>query len=96
MLCWCLVCPVAVCPVIVPIDVNPVVVLSMYVTRTVYKHSGITYCTMQSLKKKKSRNLIQQYSIDLCDLRLVTCPPKLTTMFINTLVIMYWVVQGSP
>ena len=49
----CLVCPVAVCPVIVPIDVNPVVVLSMYVTCTVYKHSGITYSTMQSPKKKK-------------------------------------------
>ena len=49
----CLVCPVAVCPVIVPIDVKPVVVLSMYVTCTVYKHSGITYSTMQSPKKKE-------------------------------------------
>ena len=87
----CLVCPAAVCPVIVPIGVNSVVVCSMYVTCTVIRYY-ILHNTHAKSEKEKSRYLIQQHCIDLCDLRLVSCPPKFTTMFINTLFIMYWVV----
>ena len=61
----------------------------MYVTRTVYNHSDITYSTilMPSLSEKTHSNIVWLFLVYW----LVAWQPKVTTMFINILAIMYWV-----
>ena len=69
----------------------------MYVTHTVYKHSDICNILDNTHAKyeRKRHYLIQQHFIAICSYCLVAWQPKLTTIFINTLTIMYWWLLGT-